>query len=254
MMAEWVVSFSLVLARVGTLVSVMPLFGTTYAPRMVRVGLAMALCVFWFDSSLTVHSKILQSATEVSWLAYGLAMGREAILGAVLGYALGLFLVPAQIAGEFITQEMGLSLGSIIDPSSVAPTGVVTEIFQYLGILVFFAVDGHHTFLAILHASFQRWPIGGGGGELPIGNLVNGAAATEEWGLLLAAPLGICLFLTAVVLALMARVSPQLNIFSVGFALRVGAGLVGALFLMPDLLKAMVQIFGHCSELLLRSV
>jgi flagellar biosynthetic protein FliR len=249
--APWVLSFSLVLARVGTLVTVMPLFGGSYAPRTVRVGLAVALSLLWFDFSLTAASPLLNPSTDITWLAYGLALAREAVVGIVLGYTLSLFLVPAQIAGEFITQEMGLSLGSIIDPSSGNPNGVVTQIFQYLAILVFFAVDGHHTFLAILHASFQRWPIGGAGMQLPISNLVRGAAVTEEWGLLLAAPLGICLFLTSVVLAMMARAAPQMNIFSVGFALRVGTGLVGALFLVPDLITGMVRIFNRCGELLL---
>lgn len=253
MIAALVVSFSLVLARVGTLVSVMPLFGGSYAPRTVRIGLAMALSVLWFDFSLTSQSALLSESAPVAWLAFGMALGREALVGIVLGYMLSLLLVPAQIAGEFITQEMGLSIGSIIDPSSQSPTGVVTEVFQYLGILIFFAVDGHHTLLAILHASFQRWPIGGNIAGLPIDHVVSGTAMTEEWGLLLAAPLGICLFLTSVVLALMARASPQLNIFSVGFALRVGVGLVGALFLMPDLLRGMVQVFESCSEFLLKA-
>jgi len=252
--AAWVVSFSMVLARVGTLVSVLPLFGGNYVPRTVRVGLIVALSILWFDFSLAPSDQLLGTASEITWLKYGLLLGREAVIGAVLGYALNLFLVPAQIAGEFLTQEMGLSLGSIIDPTARNPTGALTEIFQYLGILVFFAVDAHHGLLAILHASFQRLPIGGGGTMPSVNNLVSGAALTEEWGLVLAAPIGMCLFLTTVVLALMARASPHMNIFSVGFALRIGCGLVAALFLLPDAIVALVQVYHRCEDLLLRSM
>ncbi len=248
-----VVSFSLILARVGTFVTLVPVLGGRNVPRLVKVGFTLALTVLWFSSGRTLPNPFfLESGIRLHWLGYAVALGREALLGAVLGFAFGLFLVPVRIAGEYIGQEMGLTLGSLSDPTSESSSTAVTQILEMLGILLFLGLDGHHIFLAALHSTFLRWPVGGALPGLPVAHLVYGAAAAQEWGLLLAAPVGVCLFLTTVVLALMARVAPQLNIFSVGFALRLGVGLAALLLLLPELGGALIHLFGQFRELLLR--
>src|SRR5207253_1779324 len=138
------------------------------------------------------------------------------------------------------------------DPTAGNPTGPFTQILEMLAILLFLGLDGHHLFLAAFYRTLKHWPVGGLLPAPPIAQLVAGASAAEEWGLQLVAPLGLCLFLTTVILALMARASPQMNVFSVGFALQIGVGLVGAFLLLPDLLTAIVTIFGRASEFLIR--
>ena len=126
-------------------------------------------------------------------------------MGAGLGYALGLFLVPFRIAGEFLGQEMGLSMAAQFDPTSNQPSGTLTQIFETVGSVLFISLDGHHVFLAALHNTFVRCPIGGLPTTLAMPNIVAGALATQELGVLLAGPVAVCLFLTTVVLALMVR-------------------------------------------------
>jgi flagellar biosynthesis protein FliR len=62
----------------------------------------------------------------------------------------------------------------------------------------------------------------------------------------------LCLFLTAVVLALMAKAAPQLNLFSFGFALRIGVGLVAGFLLLPDLIGGVVASIGYLNDLVLQ--
>src|SRR5262249_41520126 len=151
------------------------------------------------------------------------------------GYAFGLFLIPVRIAGEFIGEQMGLALASLIDPLAEGSSAVMTQIFELIGTLIFFSLDGHHLFLATLHKTFARWPVGGSWFPVPMAHLLNGAASAQEMGILLAAPLAACMFIASVVLALMARAAPQLNIWSIGFTLRVLVGLVGVALLLPHL-------------------
>jgi flagellar biosynthetic protein FliR len=66
----------------------------------------------------------------------------------------------------------------------------------------------------------------------------------------LIAPVGMCLFLTSIVLALMAKVAPQLNIFSVGFALRALVGLTTLWLFAPNLIAGMIAVFGRVSAML----
>jgi flagellar biosynthetic protein FliR len=252
---SWVVSFSLIVARVGTFVAILPLFGSRQAPGLVKVGLALGLASLWFGALGTAPAvEFPHGSATTLWLAYPIALGREAIIGAVLGYGFSLFLLPARIAGEFIGQEMGLALASLTDPSAESSATLLGQLFEIIGALVFFGLDGHHVWLAALHATFARWPIGSSISPLPVAPLVSGLTQAHEWGLLVAAPLAACLFVTSVLLALMARAAPQLNLLSVGFTLRLGVGLVAAVVFLPDLVAALGGVFGRLSELVYRFV
>ena len=203
-LAPLAIWFSLVLARVGTGVAVMPLFGGRNAPRMVRGGLALALAVFWFSVlDKPPDAATLQRVRE-SWVGAGLAMGREMALGAVIGFAFNLFLVPARVAGEFLTQEMGLSLAATFGPTNDRAAGPITLIFETLSGLLFLGLDLHHVFLATLHSTFVRYPVGGLPGPVPTTQLLDAAVAAQEMGVLIAGPLAVVLFLVVVALALMA--------------------------------------------------
>ena len=247
MIELWVISFSLILTRVGTFVMTMPLFGGKDVPRMVKVGLASALAVFYFGQHQGPTGQAAE-ALSTGWLPLGIALGGEGILGAMLGFAMGLVLVPMRVAGEFIGQEMGLAIAPMIDPTAENPSAVITQIFEMLGVLLFFGLDGHHVFFAALQAGFQRWPIGQLAGPLPVEQLVRGSSMTQEWGVLVAAPILLCLFLTSVVMALLARAVPQFNIFSLGAVMRLGIGLVSALILLPGLLMGWAGVVTRWSQ------
>ncbi len=245
-----VLSFALILARVSTCVAVLPVFGT-YAPRLVKVGLAVSLSVLWFGGAELPHT-VAAGVGPAHWPWYLLALGRETLVGALLGYALGLFLVPARIAGEFIGQEMGLALAATTSGTGESPATVVGQIVEMLAVLIFLGLDGHHLFLAAIHGTFARWPIGVGVPALPVATVVAGASWAQQWGLLIAAPLAVCLFLTTLVLALLTRVAPQLNVFSVGLPLQAGVGLGMAVVLLPGLVASLAGVFGQFQMLLQR--
>ncbi len=254
-MSSLMFTFSLLLARVGTFVAVLPLFGQL-TPRIVKAGFALSLSLFWF---YTLYGGVTQRewtahAVEVGWLGYGLVLGREVILGGLLGYAFGLFLAPAQIAGEYLTEEMGLSFGNQINPASGTSSGALTQTVQVFAAFLFLGLDGHHTLLAFFYSLFARYPVGGALPSWQTPQLVSGLAAAQEWGVLLAMPIGACLFLTTVVLALMTKAAPQLNLYSVGFPLRLATGLVGMLLFFPQMASNLVTIFGRFEALLTRLV
>lgn len=254
-MEAWAVSFSLILARVGAFVAAQPLFGGRQVPRLVKVGLAFALATFWLGELAPVAGPDdLQFSSATPWPVYALAVVRESLIGAVLGYGLGILLLPARIAGEFIGQELGLSMASVSDPTADNPATLVGQLFEVLGIAIFLDLNGHHIWLAALDGTFERWPIGGAMPSLPVAPLVGGLAQAHEWGLMLAAPLAMCMFVSSVLLALMARAAPQLNLMSVGFSLRLGVGLIAMILFLPELLAGVSGVIGHFAEFLARLV
>jgi flagellar biosynthetic protein FliR len=242
-MSLLVLTFTLVLVRVGAFVAAFPVLGARTVPRLVKVGLTMVLTLAWLGdvSPASLRSDVLSQQAQVTALGLGLAVGRELLLGASLGYVLGLMLVPARVAGEYLAQETGLSLGNQLDPTGANPSSAITQILEFLAILLFLGLDGHHVILAMLHRTFVLQPLGGPLLNLSMEQLVEGVSHTEEAGLVLAAPLGIYLFLTTVVLVFMTKAAPQLNLYSIGFPLRLFVGLLALLILVPAIIAEMAN-------------
>ena len=238
------------MARVSAFVAVIPMIGGRNLPRLVKVGFSVSLAAMWFGAYGTLEFETLaRLAPRTHWLTDSLAVGREVVIGAALGYALGLVALPARIAGAYIGQEMGLNLATISDPTVNGSTNVLSQVYDSLGTLVFFAANVHHVVLAALHLSFERCPVGTPFSRLWILPLWDGVARAHELGMLLAAPLAVCLFATLFVLLLMGRAAPQFNLFSVGLTLRLGVGLVGSLVFLPELVAMMRHVGGQSINL-----
>ncbi len=246
----WLLAFTLILVRVTTFVSVFPLFGGKSLPRLIKIGLSISLSLFWLSTyPLSSLAALAFTHSNIHWLAFGLAVVRELIMGAMLGFAFGLLVLPARIAGSYIAQELGLTLASLADPATNSQTNAVGQLFESLAIILFFVFNIHHVVLGSLHASLQRWPVGG---DIAWGTLHLFPAALDEaheWGFLLAAPLATCLFVTLVLLVVLMKVAPQFNLFSIGLTLRLALGLVATVVFFPEMMAMMVQILQRAGNI-----
>ena len=239
----------LLLARIGAFVAVMPPFAAR-TPRTVRAAFAVVLTVFYLYSAAPHwDADFAARAADAHPLRYALALIREALLGASMGFAFALFLLPARLAGEFVTLQIGLNAAQAQSPSGPDGGGPLTNLFETASGMLFLVADGHHLVLLALHASFGTLPLGGT--VLPDANpMLDGLSTAYQLGVLLAGPLAVCLFLLSVTLAIMTRAAPQLNIYSVGFTLQVFVTLLGGLFLLPELVRALTVVVEHTKQTL----
>jgi flagellar biosynthesis protein FliR len=240
MMALYAAYIGLILARVGVFVAVMPPFANR-TPRTVRAAFAIALTAFYFGSSLPMwDAQFLEAAkADLDPVRYAVALVREALIGASLGFTFALLLLPARLAGEFITAQIGLNASPSASPTGPDGGGPITVTLETMAGMLFLVANGHHAVLLALHSSFTTFPLGGT--MLPqLGPHINGLATAYDAGLLLAGPLALCLFLLSVCLAIMTRAAPQLNVYSIGFSLQVIVVLLGFLFLVPEIVRALM--------------
>jgi flagellar biosynthesis protein FliR len=246
-----VIFFSLVLARVSFFVATLPLLGGQQTPRLVKVGLSLALAVMWSYTFLegVGSDTVLREAQNVAWLSWSLAVAREAVLGALFGFVFSLCLIPARVAGDFISQEIGLSFGNQVAMSGSGSDTPLTVILDLFSSMLFFHLNIHHLCLSALHRSFQQFPIGQNF-QIPICDAVGQATSAQEWGLMVAAPVVVCLFLTTVILALLTRAAPQLNLYTVGFPLRIIVGIAALLVFLPQLLGGLETMMAQFADML----
>ena len=236
---QQVFSFILILTRVAAFVAFLPLFGRNQLPAMVKAGMAMALTLFWFGS-LPADSFFTGDVNVVTAV---LGIARETGIGFLLSIVIGFMLVPAKIAGAYVGQEMGLSLASVTSPSGSDSSTLVTTVFDTLAVLLFFGLNLHHFLIIFLHVSLNQLSGKIDLTNLPTELLVHLTHGLSEFGCLLVGPIGICLFVLTIALALLNKAAPTLNLFSVGMPLRAGLGLLLMFIFMPVIMKSMEMYF-----------
>lgn len=231
--------FAVVLARVGGLVTFAPFWGHgAIAPRVrALLALMLAFCV-----TPLVTPRIPTPPAELTGLT--LILIGEALIGCALGFVGRLVLSALTVAAEMITFQLGLSLASTIDPATHARTTALGTFAQMIGLMVLLAADGHHWFLLATGRSFDlHTPSLPQMTPLLVQLLVRLSADAFNIGVALAAPVIIALLLAEFALAVAGRVAPQLQIFLLGFPVKIAVGLwiIGAtLYFLPGAVRTIL--------------
>lgn len=215
--------FLLALTRVSGMVFLAPVFGHPGLPAKVKALLAILLALLFFPA--------LKGAGEVPASDLGgllLAAGGELAVGMAIGFAASLLFAGVHLAGQIIDQELGLQGANLLDPSSEETITIAGQFKMILATLVFLLINGHHFLIRAVGDSFRAVP--------PLAFAPSaGAALTLSDGLMsglfrmavqIAAPTLVTVFLVTVAIAFMARAVPEMNVFVLGFALRLTAGMI----------------------------
>ncbi|MEZ4649001.1 MAG: flagellar biosynthetic protein FliR [Candidatus Eisenbacteria bacterium] len=247
---ELVFPFLLVFFRCVSFYSIGPLFAPQRAPIQVVLLLSLATTFALFPT-----------IDPVAWMPDGgffgliLLLGREVLLGGLLGVVAGITFVAIRFAGSLIGIQMGVAMAGLFDPASGEQMPLVGRFLEVYAILLFLALDGHHILLRALAFSLHRV----GPGSFPGGpDLVAVAGALGSAVFLLAlqvgAPIVAALFLTDAALGFVARAVPQMNVFLIGIPAKIGVGMVFLIVSSPLLgffVKAQVgQIEGQLLAIL----
>jgi len=205
--------FTLVLARIGALMMTAPLFGSQALPRQVRALLAVAMSLLVTPVYLGV------SLPPVEQLAvFGRLLVNEALVGLLLGLGMNILFSGIQVAGQAVSQMSGLSLADVFNPGIEEDVSVFSQLFYFLTLAVFVAIGGHRIVTESLLETFAAAPPGHAAlGENFVDVLTSIVTQSFVLGIRAAAPLLTALLLSNLVLGLISRTLPQINVIAVGF-------------------------------------
>jgi flagellar biosynthetic protein FliR len=228
-LAAWYGAVFWPLVRVLALFSVAPLLSHRAVPARLKVALAVAITAVLVP---TVPTPPITDALSGAGLAL---LVHNILIGVMLGFAVRLIFAALELAGELIGLQMGLSFAGFFNPASGMAQNAVGSFMSLLALLMFIAIDGHLMLLHALGESFRLFPLVGGSGSLPLGmdELVRLGSGMFSIALSLALPFLAVMLLTNVVLGVLARVAPQLNVFAIGFPLTILVGLSTLMLLLP---------------------
>jgi flagellar biosynthetic protein FliR len=224
---QHVASFFLVLARVGPLFVVAPLFSSKMLPARARGVAAVALAVGLSPIALKGGHIPLDA------LSLGGLILKEALVGFAFAFAVSVLFAAVSAAGSFLDTLIGFSYGGLVDPVNGNQSSVLSQLYTLVGIMVFLAIGGETWVVEGLAKTYSLVGLT----QMPaLGALVGGAQHTFASIFIsaveLAAPVLIALIITDAGFGVVSRVMPQLNVFAVGFPAKI---LVGFLMVAASL-------------------
>ena len=216
--------------RMLALFTAMPVLGQRTVPMRVRIALAFFIALSAAAAAPVGPSVPLDSPAAV------LLVVQQVLVGLALGFAVRVLFTAIEFAGEIIGLQMGLNFAGFFDPATAQQATATSSLFSTMVAFLFIAMNGHLLVIQAVVESLTAFPVS----MEPFAFLH--AVRPETWGaeifrlgLWIALPLIAMLLFVNMVLGVIARVAPQISIFSVGFPVTLGVGLVGIMFTMPML-------------------
>ncbi|MET0370759.1 MAG: flagellar biosynthetic protein FliR [Sphingobium sp.] len=208
--------------RPGAAFIAAPVFGAPAVPIQLRFILSLALGLAALNS-VTIQ---LPQDGIASFEGVMLVAG-EVLAGMAMGFAVQIGYAAAFVAGETIGNAMGLGFAAMVDPQSGAPTQVVGQFLSILATFLLLGMDGHLMLISFIVHSYQALPPGGAMlGNDAVWQMVEFGGTLLGAGVTIALPVGFALVLVQVVMGMLARTAPALNLFAVGMPVALMAGLL----------------------------
>ncbi|MCG8449611.1 MAG: flagellar biosynthetic protein FliR [Pirellulales bacterium] len=207
-------TFTLVLARVGALVMVAPIFGSAAIPFRAKALLVVALALL-VSPLVATHPP----AEITHLLVYGRYLIGEALVGLLLGFGITVFLTGIQLTGQIISQLGGTAVAEVFDPTLESSVSIYSQAFYFLALAMFVLLDGHRLVMDALLDTYTYLPPGRASlGGTYLETLTTLLSQGFLLGIRAAAPTMTALLLSTLVLGFIGRTMPQINILAVGFS------------------------------------
>lgn len=227
------IAFVLVLVRISSFIVVWPVLGQFAVPNPVKVllGFAMTLCVFY-----TVRPTYLATPKLVDNFMFLSLL--EALYGIFLGFLVRAYFFAFEIAADLMSMSMGLNSAQQFNPAMGRSVSAVDSFFVILVALVYLGVNGHHYLIRGLVESFQYMnPSQTIFSKTLFGELMKMLTQIFVMGFKMAAPIVIAVLVANIVMGLLGKVVPQINVLVMSMPVNISIGFLLLLITMPLLLS-----------------
>jgi len=230
--------FLLVFVRVSSFIASAPLFNQTHIPLKVKIWFSFFIAMLVF-ASLDITSLEYQGI-----IGFSVLIIKEAVAGLLLGFVTNLCVYILSFSGNLIDMEIGFSMVNQFDPSTNVNTTITATLYTNAVMLIMMVTYMHHYILSAFIESFQLVPLGKVTVHLDLYRA--GVLFMADYfiiGFRIILPVFAATLILNVVLGILAKVAPQMNMFSVGMQLKIMGGLVMLLIAIGLLPRVSELIF-----------
>ncbi len=241
--------FLLIVVRMASFVVTAPFFSINNVPRRFKAGFSifMALIVY---AVMPVHSPLSYNTVY----GYAALVLKEAMTGLIIGWGANLIESAVHFAGRLADMEIGLSMVQLMDPATRQATGFTGMMYQYVVSLMMIITGMHHYFIKAMVETYRLIPLGGARFDSEKINLAIIQFLRDYMSIAfrLCLPVIVAIMLVNVILGILAKSAPQINMFSVGIQIKIFAGfaiLLITVYTLPNMtefifreMKAMMTV------------
>ncbi len=225
-----VIAFFLVLARVSPLFMIAPLFSSSVIPSQVRVIAAVALAIGLVG--VAAHGQHLPVAPLP---LFGLVL-EQLLVGGAVAFAIGALFAAVQAAGTLLDAVAGFSFGAMLNPLTGRQDAILAQTYAMVGTMIFIALGGDGWVLQGIGRTFDLVPLSG---AVHVKSIIDGSVAIFSTiftsALEVSAPIVLAVTVTDIAFGMVSRVMPQLNVYAVGFPVKVAVALLTVTASLPFL-------------------
>ena len=236
--ANQLLVFVLVLVRISGIVTTAPVLGSSTIPVQVKIVLILVLALI--IQPFIEFPRVFPDQTS----EHLILIASELLIGLVMGLVARFMFAAIEFAGTVVGFQMGLSMANMFDPMSEQQISMIARFETAMATLIFLVMDLH---LVIVQAIVRSYSLLPPGGVSVNSNLTQGilslSASVFTIGLQIGAPLIVALFLANMIIGLLARTVPQIQVFVVGFPLTLLLGFIFIMFGVPFFVRAVRRMF-----------
>lgn len=211
--------FIFVLLRISVIFTFGAFYGDKRLNKMAKIAFIF-LVSFLVAPTLDVDINYNMNSYEFTVLIVS-----EVLIGIIIGLTSTAILNTLNMAGSMIDMQGGFGMAQVFDPTTQSQTSIVSQFLVSFGLLFFILNDYHITFLELAINSFNTIPIGFINNIADMSNMIMSALkillAAISMGVCVALPIIGIIFMVDVILGIATRTMPQINIFSVGYIVKI---------------------------------
>ena len=226
----------MIFIRITAFIVICPGFSFKGLPNTFKIGFAISL-------TLIINSIIPEIDVIDNMFLFLLLNIKETILGLALGFVTNLIFSAAEIAGNLVDFQVGFSMASVYDPSVGTTAANYGKMYYWISISVFFMLDMHHKVITALVKSFDYIPLN----TVSFNNynakaIVSLFSKVFELALNLAIPIIIVVLVTDIILGIISKTVPQINVLMLGMPVKAMVSFIITLLTLSWLINSMGNI------------
>ncbi len=234
----------LIIVRISGMFALAPVLGERGLPTFVRIALVLLLSLVL----LPVLPSQGVGTADSFWQLGGLVL-HELLIGFLIGLLYRLLFWGTITAGGIIGYQLGFAMVTVYDQNLSSQVSIIGRFWYALAILIFISINGHHTIISAFADSYSLVPAGVFGISSDVGEMIIRLTAfVFIVALKIAAPMIITLFLTDIALGTIAKTMPTMNVFFVGFPLKISIGLIVLAISLPVFAFVLERTTGYFDQ------
>jgi len=237
-----VVPFLLVAFRLAGVFLLAPVLSGSMLPNRYKAILVMLLAaaVYPLVSKSLVGPVVLDVFSLVPMIL------SEALIGFAIGAIASIPLLALEMSGVIASQQMGLGLARVYNPEADIDADVLGQMLYTIAAGAFITCGGVETLMGCVLDSFTTVPLGGFGvASMPLEQFVGALSTGFELALRVTTPVSGAVLLLVIILGVIGKTMPQINIMTIGFTLKILAGLGALMFAMAAVSSATGDEMGN---------